>query len=65
MKRKEHLTLEGIRKIVSIKAVARSRAYYAPLVLNKGLPGYLEAAFPNIVPANRPQFTDQRIPDSN
>ena len=42
---KEHLTEEGIRKIVAIKAT-----------LNKGLPSGsdLEKAFPGIIPAQRP-----------
>ena len=54
MKRREHLTTEGLQKIVSIKAV-----------LNKGLSDDLKAAFPNIVPAIRPQVTSQIILDPN
>lgn len=54
MKSKEHLTLEGIQKIVSIKAV-----------LNKGLPSNLKAAFPDTVPILRPQVMSQKILDPN
>lgn len=43
LQRKEHLTYEGINKIVSIKAV-----------FNNGLSENLRVAFPNIVPAIRP-----------
>lgn len=43
IQRKEHLTSEGINKIVSIKAV-----------FNNGLPENLRVAFPSIVPAIRP-----------
>ena len=49
---KEHLTVEGLQKIVSIKAV-----------LNKGLPQNLQAAFPEVVSAIRPIVTSQRILD--
>jgi hypothetical protein len=43
IKQKDHLTHEGIRKIVSIKAV-----------FNLGLPDNLQAAFPLSTPAVRP-----------
>jgi hypothetical protein len=52
MNHREHLTTEGLQKIVSIKAV-----------LNKGLSDKLKVSFPNIVPAIRPQVTSQRILD--
>ena len=52
MNHREHLTTEGLQKIVSIKAV-----------LNKGLLDKLKVSFPNIVPAIRPQVTSQRIID--
>jgi len=41
---KEHLTLEGIKKIVSIRAS-----------INKGLPEELKTAFPEIIPIERPK----------
>lgn len=50
--RKEHLTLEGLQKIVSIRAV-----------LNKGLSEDLRAAFPDVVPSIRPQVQNRTIPD--
>ena len=50
MKGREHLTMEGLQKIVSIKAV-----------LNKGLPDNLKAAFSDIVPAIRPQVMSKII----
>jgi hypothetical protein len=52
MKNKEHLTQEGLQKIVSIKAV-----------LNNGLPKELKIAFPDTVPVIRPQISNQIIPD--
>jgi hypothetical protein len=52
MKDKEHLTQEGLQKIVSIKAV-----------LNNGLPKELKIAFPDTVPVIRPQISNQIIPD--
>ena len=54
MKGREHLTLEGVQKIVSIKAV-----------LNKGLPDNLKTAFPDIVPSLRPQVISQKILNPN
>lgn len=48
--RKEHLTLEGLHKIVDIKAV-----------LNRGLSEVLKAAFPNIVAIERPLIKNQKI----
>lgn len=41
---KEHLTSEGLRKIVAIKAS-----------INNGLPEGLKAAFPDVIPVLRPQ----------
>jgi len=52
IKQKDHLTHEGVKKIVSIKAV-----------LNLGLKDNLKVAFPSIIPAIRPQFSLQNIPD--
>jgi len=56
MKGKEHLTKEGLQKIVSIKA--RRLA-----VLNNGLSNELKIAFPDTVSAIRPQINNQTIPD--
>jgi hypothetical protein len=41
--RKEHLTIEGLRKIVAIRAS-----------INKGLSVTLKEAFPRIIPVSRP-----------
>lgn len=54
MKAREHLSLEGLQKIVSIKAA-----------LNKGLPDNLKTAFPNIVSVLRPQVISKKILDPN
>lgn len=43
MKQGEHLTVEGLQKIVSIKAS-----------MNKGLSAVLTEAFPNVYPVSRP-----------
>jgi hypothetical protein len=40
---KEHLTLEGFKKIISIRAS-----------MNLGLPEELKKSFPEIMPVNRP-----------
>jgi hypothetical protein len=52
IQRKEHLTPEGFRKILSIKAS-----------LNLGLSETLKQTFPEIVPVSRPKIEDQIIPD--
>lgn len=44
MNHKEHLTTEGLHKILSIRAT-----------INKGLPERLKAAFPDIIPVSRPE----------
>lgn len=54
MDRKEHLTIEGLEKIVAIKAS-----------MNKGLSDTLTAAFPNIKPVPRPLVLPTEIKDSN
>ena len=46
IQQKQHLTLEGINKIVSLKAV-----------FNLGLPDNLKVAFPQITPAIRPKVS--------
>jgi hypothetical protein len=45
MDKKEHLTIEGINKIISIRAS-----------INKGLSSLLTRHFPDIVPYTRPTF---------
>jgi hypothetical protein len=52
MQRREHLTIEGLNKILSIKAV-----------LNNGLTDSLNVAFPDIIPVIRPQVNNPKIPD--
>jgi hypothetical protein len=49
---KEHLTVEGLNKIVAIKAS-----------MNRSLSSAIEAAFPNIFPVERPLVQDSPIPD--
>jgi hypothetical protein len=51
-KNKEHLTPEGLIKILSIKAS-----------INRGLPEKLQVTFPNVVPVDRPRVLDQVIKD--
>jgi len=50
MSRKEHLTIEGLHKIITIKAT-----------INRGLSDELKIAFPNTIPVPRPLVTDQVI----
>ena len=52
MNRKEHLTLDGLYKIVSLRAA-----------MNNGLSEKQKAAFPDVVPVQRPLVLDQEIPD--
>lgn len=47
---KEHLTLEGLRKIVAIRAS-----------INKGLTPKLKESFLHIIPVPRPTVEDQKI----
>lgn len=54
VKRKEHLTIEGLHKIVSIRAT-----------LNKGLTEELKDSFPCVIPIPRPLVTNQEITDPN
>lgn len=54
IKNKEHLTIEGLRKIVAIKSV-----------MNNGLSNELKAAFSDITPVERPLILDSRIKDPN
>lgn len=48
---KEHLTIEGLRKFIAIRAS-----------MNKGLSDKLKASFPDIVPVPRPLVEDCTIP---
>jgi len=48
--RKEHLTKEGLHKIISIKAS-----------INKGLPSELNTYFPSIIPVQIPLVVYQKI----
>jgi len=50
MKQKEHLTEEGLRKLVAIKAS-----------MNKGLSDELKLAFPDTHPVPRPVVENQEI----
>ena len=52
--RQEHLTPEGLIKIVSIKAS-----------MNKGLSEDLKTAFPNVTPVSKPFVDVAIIPDPN
>ena len=52
MNRKEHLTIEGLRKIVAIRAS-----------MNLGLSPELKASFPDIVHIQRPLVQDKKITD--
>lgn len=54
IKNKEDLTLEGLKKIVSIKAS-----------MNNGLTPVLKKAFPNVVAMLRPSVKNQAITDPN
>ena len=54
MNRKEHLTEDGLRKIVAIKGS-----------INLGLTDSLLAAFPNLEFVPRPQVEAQKVKDSN
>ena len=54
IKNKEHLTKEGLRKIVAIRAS-----------MNLGLSDKLTLAFPDVVPVVRPLVGNQKISDPN
>jgi hypothetical protein len=54
IKNKEHLTLEGLSKLVGIKAS-----------LNNGLPAGLKEAYPDVEPAKRLNVVNKEIPDPN
>jgi hypothetical protein len=48
----EHLTMDGLLKIIAIKAS-----------MNNGLSNQLKEYFPNLTPTLRPVIEDQEIPD--
>lgn len=50
--KKEHLTVDGLKKIIAIKAS-----------MNRGLSDKLKAAFPNVVPVDRPLVKIKKIDD--
>ena len=52
--RGEHLTKEGLRKLIGVK-----------VSINSGLSEKLKKAFPNIIPVPRPLVVDQKIQDPN
>ena len=52
MEIKGHVTPEGLREILSIKAS-----------LNRGLPEKLKAEFPDVLPITRPLVVNQQIKD--
>lgn len=54
IKNKEHLTLEGLSKLVGVKAS-----------LNNGLPAQLKEAYPDVEPINRLKVVNKEIPDPN
>jgi hypothetical protein len=49
---KKHLTADGLKEIVSIKAS-----------MNLGLSESLKAVFPNVIPVSRPLAISQKIQD--
>ena len=54
IKNQEHLTLEGLSKLVGIKAS-----------LNNGLPAQLKEVYPDVEPVNRLNVVNKEIPDPN
>src|SRR5690606_39738710 len=54
IKNKEHLTEEGFKKILALRAS-----------MNKGLPASLKEAFPNIITSEMTVVKDGGIPDIN
>jgi hypothetical protein len=69
MKNKAHLTKEGLRKIIEIKAppalVAGEQVPRGRASINKGLSEEHKMAFPDIVPVERPIVPLSPIPDPN
>lgn len=54
IKKKTHTTVEGLNKILSLKAS-----------INNGLSPALQKAFPKVIPVQRPLVVDQEIKDPN
>jgi hypothetical protein len=54
MKNKEHLSIEGLQKIINIKAS-----------MNSGLSDVLKSNFKKIIPVERPLILTENIPDPN
>jgi hypothetical protein len=54
VKNKEHLTIEGLQKIINIKAS-----------MNYGLSNLIKENFTNIIPIKRPVILTDNIPDPN
>jgi len=54
IKNKEHLTPDGLRKIVALKAA-----------MNLGLSDVLKKAFPNVVPVVRSLVENKKVQDPN
>jgi hypothetical protein len=54
MKNKEHLTIDGLHKIINIKAS-----------MNLGISKIIKYEFSNIAPIERPIILTKNIPDSN
>lgn len=52
IKKKTHTTVEGLNKILSLKAS-----------INNGLSPALKEAFPKVIPVQRPLVVDQEIKD--
>jgi hypothetical protein len=54
LKKKEHLTIKGLYKLLAIKSVS-----------NNGLPPVLQENFPDITSMDRPRVLDSKISDPN
>ena len=54
IERREHLTLEGLHKIIAIRAS-----------MNRGLSEKLKLAFTHVVAVERPLVENAKIPDPN
>jgi hypothetical protein len=54
MNTKDHLSLEGLKQIINIKAS-----------INLGLSDQLKSEFSNSIPVERPVITTTQIPDPN
>ena len=52
VERREHLTIDGLHKIIAIRAS-----------MNLGLSDVLQEAFPSVIPAVRPEVKNKKIKD--